>query len=88
MDLPAWFFNVEYHIERDYNFEDKMIEAMTLGHKYNKPIFPIIQTSNCPMDKERFFQKMKKNRVPVFDDPLELIRILQKISNYYEKIIK
>jgi acyl-CoA synthetase (NDP forming) len=83
MDLPSWYFNVDYHINKDFEFEDQMIKAMSLGHKHNKPIFPIIQTADNSDHKERIFQKLKKNKVPVFNDPLEFIPLLQKIANFY-----
>jgi hypothetical protein len=51
-----------------------------LGHKYNKPLIPIIQRLNRPEDRDRVYNKLMEKKVPVFGDPLEVIPLLQKIS--------
>ena len=63
-----------------------MIEALTLGYKYKKPLIPIIKRINCPEDWDRLFKKLSKNKVPIFGDPFEFLPLLSKISNYKRKI--
>ncbi|MBD3213940.1 MAG: hypothetical protein GF311_15120 [Candidatus Lokiarchaeota archaeon] len=80
MDLPPWYFNMEYHINKDETFEPNMIKALRLGKKHDKPLIPIIQRANCQEDRERVTKKLEQQKVPVFANPLEFIPILQKIS--------
>jgi acyl-CoA synthetase (NDP forming) len=80
MDLPSWYFNLDFHLKKDRSFEPNMIKNLSLGHKYNKPLFPIIQRVNCPEDRRRVVRKLAKNEVPVFGDPYEFIPLLQKIN--------
>ncbi|MFO8017300.1 MAG: CoA-binding protein [Promethearchaeia archaeon] len=85
MDLPSWYFNMDYHLKKDESFEPNMIENLTLGHKYNKPLFPIIQRVNCPEDRRRVTKKLAANNVPVFGEPLEFIPVLEKINDIQRK---
>lgn len=86
MDLPTWYFNMEYHLTKDENFEPSMIKAFGVGHKHNKPLIPIIQRVNCPEDRLRIVRKLNKKNIPVFGDPREFIPLLPKISRQYDKI--
>lgn len=86
LDLPAWYFSMEYHLKKDPTFEPNMIECLSLGHKHGKPVIPIIQRVNTPEDRARVYQKLTELRVPVFGDPLEFIPLLPKISNYSKKL--
>jgi len=85
MDLPTWYFSMDFQLRKDPTFEPNMIEALSLGHKHNKPLFTIIQRVNCPEDRERVFQKMNERKVPVFGDPLEFISLLPKVSKFANK---
>jgi len=89
LDLPSWYFSVDFHLRKDSTFEPNMINCLSLGHKHSKPIIPIIQRVNCPEDRERVIKKLNKRKVPVFGDPLEFIPLLPKISkckrNYKKK---
>jgi len=80
MDLPSWYFDMEFHIQKDPSFEPNMIKALSLGHKHRKPVIPIIQRVNCPKARERVVNKLKERKVPVFGDPMEFIPLLEKIS--------
>jgi len=86
MDLPTWYFSLDFQLKKDYTFEPNMIEALSLGHKHRKPLFAIIQRVNCPEDRARVFQKLNERKVPVFGDPLEFIPLLPKISKFANKI--
>ena len=87
VDLPSYYFNSDYsfRIRLDQPYENKMIEALTLGHKYKKPLIPIIKRINCPEDWDRLFKKLSERKVPVFNDPLEFIPLLRKISKFTRK---
>lgn len=87
MDFPSWYFSYEFFITPDKNYEDNMIEALTMGHKYEKPLFPIIQPANTPEEHIRISRILSEKKVPVFKDPLEFIPLLQKISNYKKKLL-
>ncbi|MGV9200316.1 MAG: CoA-binding protein, partial [Promethearchaeia archaeon] len=88
MDLPSWYFNMDYHLKKDASFEPNMIENLSLGHKHDKPLFPIIQRVNCPEDRRRVVGKLAAKNVPVFGDPLEFIPLLKKINNASKKMNK
>ncbi len=84
IDLPAWFFNTDYLFRKDRYFEPIIIKAFGLGHKYHKPLIPIIQRVNCPEDRIRIVRKLNEKKIPVFGDPLEVIPLLPKISRNFE----
>jgi acyl-CoA synthetase (NDP forming) len=85
MDLPTWYFNMEYHLTKDENFEPTIIKAFDLGHKHNKPLIPIIQQVNCPEDRVRIIRKLSQRHICAFSSPEEIIPLLQKISNQYDR---
>ena len=87
VDMPSFYFNRDhsYRITFDPLYEDNMIEALTLGHKHHKPLIPIIKRIHCPEDRDRLFKKSLERRVPVFEDPIEFIPLLPKISQYTRK---
>ena len=87
MDLPSWYFNIDFHIKKDNTFEPNMIECLSLGHEHKKPIFPIIQRVNCPNDRARISRKLAERKVPIFGDPLEFMTLISKISKYSKKRI-
>ncbi|TFF96632.1 MAG: CoA-binding protein [Promethearchaeota archaeon] len=86
MDLPSWYFNVDFHLKKDYTFEPTMIESLSLGHKHKKALFPIIQRVNCPEARKRVVKKLNEKKVPVFAEPLEFISLLPKISEYTKRM--
>ena len=87
VDLPSFYFNKDhsYRITFDPSYEDYMIDALTLGHKHHKPLIPIIKRIQCPEDRDRLFKKSIQRNVPVFEDPVEFIPLLSKISRYTRK---
>jgi acetyltransferase len=84
VDLPSFYFNADlsFRISIDHEYEDKIVEALTLGHKHKKPLIPIIKRINCPGDRDRLFKKLTEKQVPVFEDPNEFIPLLTKISHF------
>ncbi|MFX1269703.1 MAG: hypothetical protein ACFFAK_17220, partial [Promethearchaeota archaeon] len=85
MDFPSWYFSYDFFISPDKNYESNIIEALSLGHKHKKPLFPIIQPANTPNDQVRISRLLANKKVPVFRDPLEVIPLLPKINNYYRQ---
>ncbi|GAI45713.1 unnamed protein product, partial [marine sediment metagenome] len=88
MDLPSWYFDPEYFIIHDDSFETNILQALSLGHKYKKPLIPIIERAHRPDESNRISRILAKKKVPVFSDPLEFIPLLPKISNYKKKLKK
>lgn len=85
LDMPSFYLIPVFRSRDNQSFEFSMVESLSLGHKYNKPLIPIIQRLNRPEDRERIFKKLAERKVPVFGDPLEFIPLLPKISNYLRK---
>ena len=85
MDFPSWYFSYEFFITPDKNYEKTIIETLCLGHKYNKPLIPIIQPANTQNEQARISRILAQKKVPVFRDPLEVIPLLPLISNYIKK---
>ena len=69
-------------LKTDLAFENEMIESLSLGHKHKKPLIPIIQHVNCPDERARDSKKLIEKKVPVFANPLDVIPLLSKITNY------
>ena len=85
MDLPSYYFDPKYFFTPTQNFEEIVIETLCLGHKYNKPLIPIIQRTHTPEERRRVSKILAAKKVPIFGDPLEVIPLLPKISEYYLK---
>ena len=87
LDLPSYYFNRDFSFGTglDESYENKIIDGLTLGHKHNKPLIPIIKRINCPDDRDRLFKKLTEKKVPVFEDPLEFIPLLPIISKFTRK---
>jgi len=85
MDFPSWYFNYEFFITREKNYEENILEALGLGHIYNKPLIPIIQRASTPDEQSRISRLLAVKKVPVFGDPLEAIPLLKMISDYRMK---
>ncbi|MFX1234693.1 MAG: CoA-binding protein [Promethearchaeota archaeon] len=88
MDFPSWYFSYEFFINPNKDYEKNMIEALTLGHKYKKPLFPIIQPANTPEEHIRISRILAEKKVPIFKDPLEFIHLLPKISKFKKRQLK
>ncbi|MFX0058333.1 MAG: CoA-binding protein [Candidatus Hodarchaeota archaeon] len=88
MDFPSWYFSYEFFITPEKDYEKNILEALSSAHKYNKPLIPIIQRANTPDEHTRISRLLAKKKVPVFGDPLEIIPLLTKISDYKKKLNK
>lgn len=86
MDFPGWYFNYDISRYRDKDYESKIIDVFSLGHKHDKPLILVIQSANSPDDTTRISQILAEKNIPVFSDPLEIIPLLPKISNYRKKL--
>ena len=82
LDLPSFYLTTVFTTQDNQMFETNIIEALSLAHKYKKPIIPIIQRLNRSEERERILKKLIERDIPVFGDPLEVIPLLLKISNY------
>ena len=85
MDLPSYYFDARYFFTPTHNFEEILIETLCLGHKYNKLLIPIIQRTHTPEERRRVSKILAAKKVPIFGDPLEVIPLLPKISDYFMK---
>ncbi|MFX1277827.1 MAG: CoA-binding protein [Promethearchaeota archaeon] len=87
IDMPSFYLTPIFTRSRYSNsFESIVIESLSLGHKYNKPVIPIIQRLNRPEDRERVAAKLAERKVPIFSDPLQVIPLLRKISEYNKRV--
>ncbi len=85
LDMPSFYLTSVLKISNSESFVTTMIECLSLGHKHNKPLIPIIQHLSQTQERENFSRKLTKIKIPVFGDPLEFIPLLPKISNYLRK---
>ncbi|MFX1366341.1 MAG: CoA-binding protein [Promethearchaeota archaeon] len=85
LDMPSFYLTPVLKTSSIESFISTMVECLSLGHKHNKPLIPIIQRLSQPQERENISRKLTKNKVPVFGDPLEFIPLLPKISNYLRK---
>jgi acyl-CoA synthetase (NDP forming) len=86
LDLPSFYLTNVFKSVDNQTFESNIIEALSLGHKHNKPLIPIIQRLKRPEERTRILNKLNKRNIPVFGDPLEVIPLLSKISNYKRRL--
>ncbi|MFW9818456.1 MAG: CoA-binding protein [Candidatus Thorarchaeota archaeon] len=86
LDLPSFYLTTVFNSVDNQTFETSIIEALNLGHKHNKPLIPIIQRMNRSEERVRISNKLNKINIPVFGDPLEVIPLLSKISNYKRRL--
>jgi len=86
LDMPNFYLTIVFKGINNQSFESNIIESLSLGHKHNKPLIPIIQRSNRLEERYRVSKKLIDRKVPVFGDPLEFIHLLPKISNYKRRL--
>ena len=86
LDMPSFYLTTVFKGMNNKTFESNIIESLSLGHKHNKPLIPIIQHSNRLEERYRVSKKLIDRKVPVFGDPLEFIPLLPKISNYKRRL--
>jgi acyl-CoA synthetase (NDP forming) len=85
MDLPSFYFSRHFRVGSDLDFKNQLIEILSLGHKHNKPLIPIIQHVNCPEERMGVSEKLIEKKIPIFANPLEVVPLLPKITNYVRK---
>ncbi|MFX1316855.1 MAG: CoA-binding protein [Promethearchaeota archaeon] len=88
MDLPSFYFSRHFRLKTDLAFVNDMIEILSLGHKYRKPLIPIIQHVNCPEERAQVSKKLIERKIPVFANPLEVIPLLSKITKYKRNLLQ
>jgi acetyltransferase len=86
LDMPSFYLTPVLKSRKYQDFTSNMIESLTLGHKHNKPLIPIIQRLDQPEERIKISKKLIYRKVPVFGDPLEFIPLLSKISKYKERL--
>ncbi|MFX0070013.1 MAG: CoA-binding protein [Candidatus Hermodarchaeota archaeon] len=86
MDFPSWYFSLKFFISPNDKYEADIIDALSAGKKFGKPLIPIIQRANCPEDSYRVAKILSERKVPVFGNPMEFIPLLPKISNYKKNL--
>ena len=84
--MPSFYLKTIFKSVDNQTFESSTIESLSLGHKHNKPLIPIIQRLNNPEERNRISKRLIEKKVPIFGDPLEVIPLLQKISTYARRI--
>ena len=85
MDLPSYYFDPRYFFSRNPNFREVILDTFRLGKKYDKPLIPIIQRSHTPEERRNVAKILAVDKVPIFGDPMEVIPLLPKISEYFIK---
>jgi acetyltransferase len=86
LDLPSFYLKTVFKNMDDNTFESSIIDSLSLGHKYKKPLIPIIQRLGRYEERSRVVKELIDKKVPVFGDPLEFIPLLTKISDYKKRI--
>ena len=86
MDMPSWYFDHKYYITRDTHFNENIEKVFKLGLKHHKPLFPIIQRAHCPEESHRMAKQLAKSKIALFENPLDFIPLLSKISNFKRKL--
>lgn len=86
MDFPSWYFSQDFFITPDAKYQSNIIEALCMGHKHDKYLLPIVQRAHSPEDATRISRMLAEKKVPVFNDPLEFVSLLPKISNFKNKM--
>jgi acyl-CoA synthetase (NDP forming) len=82
MDLPSFYLDPKYFFSPVTNFKEMMIETMSLGQKYGKPLIPILQRTHTPEIRREIGNILSKRKVPIYGEPLEIIPLLPIITRY------
>ena len=85
MDLPSYYFDPEYFFTLVVDFRKMMIETLSLGKKYDKPLIPILQRTHTPEIRREVGKILAQRKVPIYGEPLEIIPLLPIISRYASK---
>jgi acyl-CoA synthetase (NDP forming) len=85
LDLPGFYLTLPPRIQDPNAFFNIIRESLSYGHKHQKPLIVITQHLTRPKSINEFLIELKAKKIPVFGDPLEIIPLLPKISNYFRK---
>ena len=85
MDLPGFYLTLPPRIKDPQNFFNIIFELLTLGRKYKKPLIVITQYLTRSNKIDALLTKIKENKITIFGDPMEVIPLLPKISEYFIK---
>jgi acyl-CoA synthetase (NDP forming) len=91
LDMPGFYISIPIRVNISATSDARrnaFFNSLSFGHKYGKPIIPIIQHSTRPNDRTQFFKRLIDTKIPFFGDPLEFIPLLPKISKYKRKLNK
>jgi len=92
LDIPGFYISLPPRLrvgasrEGNSSFENTVIKSLSLGHEHKKPVIPIIQHLTRSDSRTNFFNHLIEKKIPVFGDPLEVIPLLPKISNYKRRL--
>ena len=86
MDFPSWYFSQDFFITPDAKYQTNIIEALCMGHKHDKYLLPIVQRAHSPEEATRISRILAEKKVPVFNDPLDFLPILPRISDFKRRI--
>jgi acyl-CoA synthetase (NDP forming) len=86
LDLPGFYLTLPPRIQDPAAFLNVVLESLNLGHKHQKPLIVITQHLTRPRTIDPLLKDLKEKNIPVFGDPLEVIPLLPKISEFEKKI--
>lgn len=81
-DLPGFYLSLPPRVQDPSAFLNDVLESLDLGYKYQKPLIVIIQHLTRSKNIEKFLTNIKEKNIPIFGDPLEVIPLLPRISNF------
>jgi len=71
--------------EKYINWEENLLNALSTGQKYHKPIFIIIQGVDFPKIRYDTIKKLRIKKIPVFGQPKEFLPFLQELNKNFNK---
>lgn len=85
LDLPPLYFDPRFRFIKYINWEENLLNALSLGQKHHKPIFVIIQRADFPEIRYDTIKKLRIKKIPVFGQPKEFLPFLQKLNKNFNK---
>lgn len=84
-DIPALYFDPRFRFLKYINWEENLLNALSTGQKYHKPIFIIIQRVDFPEIRYDTIKKLRIKKIPVFGQPKEFLPFLQELNKNFNK---
>ena len=84
-DIPGWYFDPHYRLRKYDDWEGNLFKALSLGQKFNKPIFVVIQRTDFLETRYNTVKKLRELKIPVFGQPKEFLPFLQEMNKNFEK---